>query len=549
MREEDARDQFVYAELAKRLGSAEGPIEHVLDEVVTRMEEDAAALFPWLDLEEVPGFSRVEGGPLVVDLASTPVTVEGARAGDDGSISDGKGRDEGVFERVRSLASAMTAENYESALRHLAGFVGEKKSRTTWAAARARAVARLKELGVSRPDDVVKSFLGKEPPASAEEPDGATASTVPYDDVPPWPEPVNGADLLDDLARFMAGPVVLPEGGATAIALYVVMTHIVDMLVICPYLAFPSPTMRAGKTTVQDLIGYVARRSLPTANCTPAAIFRELQAHHPTLIIDEAETFLGDEELRGILNGGYNRDRPVLRAVPSPDGSFQTARFDAFGPKVFGLIGKLPPTLQDRSIVVPMQRKRPTDAVEPFRRRQRLERKQGGRELARKIVRWVEDNRQALNTAEPSLPEGLDDRASDNWEPLFIVADVAGGRWPERARRAAATLSATRDERREDDKILLLADIYRIFDENGGNPVTCEDLAFHLSVLEERPWGAYGRTGKRITSDRIGKFLGEFGVRSKPTRVPNFKVIKRVYRREFFLEAWERHGVPAKEDD
>jgi hypothetical protein len=49
-------------------------------------------------------------------------------------------------------------------------------------------------------------------------------------------------------------------------------------------------------------------RSALASNISPAAIFRYVEASHPTLLIDEAETFVtGNEEVRGILNSGLPR--------------------------------------------------------------------------------------------------------------------------------------------------------------------------------------------------------------------------------------------------
>ena len=44
-----------------------------------------------------------------------------------------------------------------------------------------------------------------------------------------------------------------------------------------------------------------------SANITAAAIFRTVEAARPTLLIDEADSFLSDkEDIRGVLNAGYD---------------------------------------------------------------------------------------------------------------------------------------------------------------------------------------------------------------------------------------------------
>lgn len=48
-----------------------------------------------------------------------------------------------------------------------------------------------------------------------------------------------------------------------------------------------------------------------------------------------------------------------------------------------------------------------------------------------------------LREAEPDMP--VEDRAADTWEPLIAVAELAGGDWPARARKAALALRAEDD--------------------------------------------------------------------------------------------------------
>ena len=120
--------------------------------------------------------------------------------------------------------------------------------------------------------------------------------------------PGDGAELLDEIRDTSAKHVVLPDGGAEAIALWVLFAHCHDCFDVSPLLAFTSATPECGKSTVLTLIGVLVPRALSASNITPAAVFRTVEKWHPTLIIDEADTFIGDnDELRGILNCGHHR--------------------------------------------------------------------------------------------------------------------------------------------------------------------------------------------------------------------------------------------------
>src|SRR5262249_35715330 len=148
-------------------------------------------------------------------------------------------------------------------------------------------------------------------------------------------------------------------------------------------------------------------RPLPAANVTAATIFRGVQAFHPTLLIDEADTFInGDsEELRGILNCGHRRSTAiVLRTVGD---AHEVKTFSTWCPKAIAAIGKLPETLQDRSIVIEMRRRSSGEKVDGLR----FDRVAPELEpLRRQIARWYQDNHHTLTLAEPDMPSGIDDR-------------------------------------------------------------------------------------------------------------------------------------------
>src|SRR6266850_430280 len=66
--------------------------------------------------------------------------------------------------------------------------------------------------------------------------------------------------------------------------------------------------------------------------------------------------------------------------------------------------------------------------------------------LRRKCKRFVMDQESEIAAAQPQPPEGLNDRATDIWEPLFALADLAGGDWPKKAREAAVALNTSAQE-------------------------------------------------------------------------------------------------------
>jgi putative DNA primase/helicase len=68
--------------------------------------------------------------------------------------------------------------------------------------------------------------------------------------------------------------------------------------------------------------------------------------------------------------------------------------------------------------------------------------------LRRKVARWVSDSVDQFGAAKPAMPAQIQrPRAQDNWEPLFAIADVAGGHLPARARQAGVDLHTAGQQR------------------------------------------------------------------------------------------------------
>jgi hypothetical protein len=249
--------------------------------------------------------------------------------------------------------------------------------------------------------------------------------------IEPWPTTVaDGAGLLDEITDTIRTFVIMPPHAAEAIALWIMHTHLFDRFLISPRLALRSVTKQCGKTTTLDILTRVVRRPLPTVNTSPAALFRIAESDQPTLLVDEADTFLNDnEELRGIINSGHRQGGVVLRV----EGDQHEARaFATFAPCAIAAIGSLPGTIMDRSVVIDLARRKPNETITAFR----LDRTAVLDDIARRIVRWAEDNADAIGARDPEMPPGLYNRAADNFggrcfrSPMWRVVTGRNGRGP-----------------------------------------------------------------------------------------------------------------------
>jgi len=346
----------------------------------------------------------------------------------------------------------------------------------------------------------------------------------------PWAEEVDGPDLLSEIATTIRRFVVLSAYEARAVALWVIHTYTFDLRSCSPLLVLTSPTKRCGKTTALETIGSMVRRPLATSSISPAALFRVIESHHPTLLIDEYDTFFSaNEALRGIVNSGHRKGSAhVIRCVGE---DHEAKAFSTWAPKLLAGIGGLPDTVVDRSIVIELRRKLSSELVE---------RGAGlfdGSTIRSKIARWVRDHRTTIANADPELPSALHDRAQDNWRPLFAIAEAAGGEWPRHVREAAMSLAA-RDAEDGSTGVLLLADIKEYFAGTGVTKASTETLVEHLTALEERPWHDY-RNGKPITAALLSRRMTEFGVTSKTIRIG--ADTKKGFERRQFEDAWQRY--------
>lgn len=347
-----------------------------------------------------------------------------------------------------------------------------------------------------------------------------------------WPEAVEGAALLNQLDETVRRFVALTSEQATLFALWTVFSHAHDAFEISPILAITSPDKGCGKSTVLALLGALAPKPLTSANITPSALFRVTDYYRPTLLLDEADTFLSDSEgLRGILNSGHMRSQAYVTRVTGDE--YRVCAFSTWAPKAIALIGELPPTLSDRSVTIRMQRRSREEKIE----RLQLHRLGEMEDMRSMAARWAADSIENLRFSDPQIPEAVTkDRARDNWRPLLAVADLAGGAWPARARASALVLTSSSND--TSAAILLLEDLRTLFQTRAAQKLTSEEILAHLNTLEERPWPEW-RDRAPMSPRQLAIVLHRFGI--SPVKWRGETSILRGYQRSDFLDSFSRY--------
>lgn len=349
-----------------------------------------------------------------------------------------------------------------------------------------------------------------------------------------WPEAVEGQTLLGEILATVQRFIICEPETARAATLWVVFTWLIDVVNVAPLAVITAPEKRCGKSQLLNLLGRLSRCPMVASNITSAAMFRIIEAYQPTLLIDEADTFMRDnEELRGVINSGHTRQSAfVIRTVGD---DHEPKPFSTWSSKAISGIGKLPDTIMDRAIILELRRKMSDEKVE------RLRHAEDGlfERLASQIARWANDNAAAIRSARPYLPESLNDRAQDNWEPLLAIADCVGGDWPMLARHTAVTMAG----KEYDTASLsseLLADIRTVLDRRVGDKIGTADLLAELIRDEEAPWATYNR-GKPLSPRQLAKKLGEYGIKPSTQRIGG--ILCKGYLLSDFADAFARYVI------
>ena len=412
-----------------------------------------------------------------------------------------------------------------------------------------------------------------------------------WDYIEPSSDPVDGAVLLSELRDTFKNYVVLPQWAPEMLALWTLHTYAFRFRDVTAYLGVSSPEKRCGKTTLLGVLSKLVHRPLAAANISPPALFRVIEEAEPTLLIDEADTFLqGNDELRGILNAGYSREtayvvrvsnelrhQEVGRGVPAelraggstrathrstdslsapttdngplttdnnphssshpfiqpsihPNLESRLVRFSCWCPKVMAAIGRLPDTLADRCIVIRMQRKTPREQCARLK-------DLNGADLQKRCARFALDHETEIRAARPAIPKTLNDRAADIWEPLLALADLAGADWTELARQSAQALSGSIAESNLIG--LLLIHIYDIFIGHKNPPkLFSRDLVHGLNSYNHRPWAEHLKN-RLLDDSSLAAQLRPYGVRPRTLWING--VTSRGYLRDDFHEIFGRY--------
>lgn len=385
------------------------------------------------------------------------------------------------------------------------------------------------------------------PRTKSSNPDDLQGETLKIAVAEPWESPVDGSALLQQISDFLNRFIVFEKvTDAYIVSLWALGTYCTDCYSIFPRLGITSPDAECGKTSLLDILGHLVNRALITSNLTMASAFRVIELLHPTLLIDELDSFLEDlPELVNVLNSGHKKGGFVFRVV----GENQDVRqFSTYGPVAYCMIGKPKGTLRSRTVLLRMLRKSSKQKTEDFNLEERPELAEELKEMTRKSVRWATDHEKDVRRAHPDTGK-FTNRQRDNWRAFLKIADVSGGVWPERVFDAAGIEPP---KRKESFEVRLLRDIRNIFESRNVQQIPSTVLVADLILQKENPWSRYREGRYSMDASQLGEILDAFDIDPKPIRLTKEEQLAfswkekgpqpviRGYKREWFSEAIER---------
>jgi len=331
--------------------------------------------------------------------------------------------------------------------------------------------------------------------------------------IEPFSGTVDGEQLLDHIEATIKNHVAFPKGATEAMVLWSLSTYCINNFRIFPKLFIFSPMKGCGKTTALEVLSGFTHKSLPVSGITPAVVFRVIEKEQPTLMVDEADQHLkhASGDMTAILNSGHTKSTAfILRSKPK---TLEPQKFSTWAPMVIAAIGTIQATIMDRSITIPLQRmtnqqknsiqKIPYDFVDKM--------------LAcrQELLKWSQDNEANCKANIITPPDIGNNRAQDNWTPLFTLAELIGPKWLAKCEKAYRLLEAKKDS--SDPRDLLLKDIQKILQAYNGKSITSEKLISFLTAASDSLWTEYN-AGRHITPRGLAAMLRDFGIKPKAIR-------------------------------
>lgn len=334
------------------------------------------------------------------------------------------------------------------------------------------------------------------------------------------------------------------------LTLLVGVGYITEALDLVPHVAIRSAEPESGKSKVlqgfQRLLG--DRAAVAMSGSLPL-LARRASRRGVVILLDETDRWISSrigsessEGLIGLVNAAFERGTEYARMAKGKGEQFVEEIHYPFAPFIMAGLRDLPDTIASRSIPIWLRRKRPDQKVEPMRAR---DSKVAAAPIVSMWEAWASEGIERVREfPPPPMPAGLSDRQMDISEPLLVLADMAGGRWPGFARAALiSTFSEANLVGRQTLGSALLVALRAIW-LDAGDPDVMSSVTIleRLAHLEDGPWAKrYGdptfASDRQKGASRLAADLRPFEVAPQTIRLIDGTTPKG-YRRIDLEEPW-----------
>lgn len=217
------------------------------------------------------------------------------------------------------------------------------------------------------------------------------------------------------------------------VSLWVMGTYVFMLFRYYPYV-WLNAEKQSGKTLLMEVLSAIAFNGELIISPSEAVIFRDISNNLITMFIDEVEQLRKrDKDTYGavisLLNAGFNKAGVVKRCESTGQGKFVVKAYSAYSPKMFAGISEIDDVLQDRTVRIPLLRKKDDETTQRYKDKAEL------LELQRSIrddlyvfaLTHAKDLAEYYHKEGPDAIEGLshlNNRELDIWEPIFLLANV-----------------------------------------------------------------------------------------------------------------------------
>ena len=329
-----------------------------------------------------------------------------------------------------------------------------RAERAAWAAARvgnAPAPQTAPQTPQHKPTASLPSGTAQVTPGTIAARQPASALSVPGPLVLVRQPQIDGAQVLDQAFRFTGYFGIWPsEAAKVTAALWAAHTHGKDPkthLPVFPYaprLFFTSDAGDAGKTRLNKTTAMISHDPVSLIESSKAGLIGMIRRYR-TVIVTELDNWVGtggrNRWLLGIGNAGYepghfhtHKERGKEIEVPL----FGPMILDGLSSVIYNTGAELR-TFVSRAIILWV-----TPAPASYHApRITSQARAIGDEMRRRLAMWMaQEAADGMGDDEPDMTGLPGKRAGALWEPLLMVADRAGGHWPDLAREACLTLES-----------------------------------------------------------------------------------------------------------